>query len=83
MAVRQLVHCAETNIERPWVGVVDRKHVNGVAVVGQLPAGPALVRVPAWDNAGTADAWEVRESAECLVTYAKAVSSTTLTVAGG
>ena len=64
LVVRELVHRALRNIERADAGVVDREHVDALAVVRQLPARPARRRVPAADHARTANVREPGKRAE-------------------
>ena len=63
LAVGQLVHSLERDVEaRP--GVVYREHVDRLPVVGELPTGATLVRVPARDYGSATDVGEVGERAE-------------------
>ena len=63
LVVGQRVHGLERNVEAR-VGVVDRKHVDALPVVRQLPARPARGGVPARDRRRASDVREVRERAE-------------------
>ena len=58
LAARKRVHRLLRNVE-PAVGVVDREDVDALALVRQLPARPALVRVPSRDRGRAADVGEV------------------------
>lgn len=62
LAVRELVQGGEPNVEARC-GVVDCDNIDVMAVVAQVPAGAALVRVPAWNLKGATDEG-VRERAE-------------------
>lgn len=62
LAVGEGVHGVEGNVEARG-GVVDGEDVNGLAVVGELPAGAALVRVPAGDGGGGTDVGEAGDLA--------------------
>ena len=73
LVVRERVQRAERDVEAR-VGVVDGEHVDGHAVVGELPAGAAGVRVIARDGGRTADVREVRERAKGAEAYAELVS---------
>jgi hypothetical protein len=69
LAVGQLVHGALGDVEA-GAGVVDGQDVDGAAAPAQLPAGAALVRVPARDLGGAADVGEVGDGALGLVAVA-------------
>lgn len=62
LAVGEGVHGVEGNVEAGG-GVVDGENVDGLAVVGELPAGAALVRVPAGDGGGGTDVGEAGDLA--------------------
>lgn len=63
VVVRERVHRTEGNVEAR-LGVVNRDDVDRRAVVRELPAGAALVRVEARDDGGATDVREVRQRAE-------------------
>ena len=63
VAAREGVERSERNVEARG-RVVDSEHVDGHAVVGELPAGAALRRVPSRDHGGTADVGEIRQRTE-------------------
>ena len=63
LVVRERVHRRECDVEAR-AGVIDREHINALAVVRQLPARPARGIVPARDRRRPADIRELRQRAE-------------------
>jgi hypothetical protein len=62
LVVRECVHRVDADVEAA-VCVVDREHVDRLAVVRERPTGPAARRVPPGDRLGAADVRKLRQTA--------------------
>jgi hypothetical protein len=72
LVVRESVHGFETDVE-PGSRMVHCQHIDALRDpsgirVGQLPARPALGRIPAGDGGGSTDEGEIGQRAKCRVT---------------
>lgn len=63
LVVRQRIHRRKRDVEAR-VGMVDREDIDALALVGELPARAARIRVPATDGDRAANVGELRERAE-------------------
>ena len=64
LAVGKLVHRCKRDVECSCASVVDSKHINALAIVGELPASSTARRVESADSESTTNVGEDRERAE-------------------